>query len=164
MMSKFNVFVSLIGLIILATSSYEQDGSLVGLQCLILALGIAHFSFLITTHIKTAPCHTSLGWRVFLCTLTVMKLAVIGLAMYMSISGSSEDDQVGWYLYVSAGFALLFFLCEVVRTCKFAQEAKQKKKAAAEVEEAEKLVESATAASDRGNVERAEQVFEDVAP
>ena len=117
-LSKLNFFVSLIGLVLLCTNA-KAEGSLCLLQGLILGFALLHFIILVSSHLKQTRCAKSLAWRFTLILCTIFKLAIVSLAMYVSIS--DDDDSPGWYLDVSFGMTIVFLLYEVQRTCVFAR-------------------------------------------
>ena len=59
--------------------------------------------------------------------------------MYMSLN--EDDGVVQWFLYVSAGFATVFFVAEVIRTCQFRSKRANSQKSTPVEEEKTNLVE-----------------------
>ena len=115
-LSKINFFVSLIGLILLATDDHSS-GVLTGMQALIAAFALLHFILLVSSHISHTRCARSLAWRVLLSMSLVVKLSVIALTMYLTIAEDYDGGQPAWYLWLSGVLTLIFLVYEVIRTC-----------------------------------------------
>ena len=64
-LSKINVFVSLIGLVLEATATATFANSGVLIQSVVLALAIAHFSMVVANNMSSTRCAKSLGWHYF---------------------------------------------------------------------------------------------------
>ena len=116
--SKLNFFISLLGMVLLATKSMKSsEDTLIWLQGMILALTLIHFCLLAASHFSTTTCRTSLVWRLLLLTTTLLKLATISYAIYLTIS--NENSAPAFYLDISALLTTVLFVYEARRTCLF---------------------------------------------
>ena len=116
--SKLNFFISLLGMVLIVTKSMNlSEDTLIWLQGMILALTLIHFCLLAASHFSTTTCRKSLAWRLLLLLTTILKLATISYAIYLTIR--NENSAPAFYLDISAFLTTVLFVYEVQRTCLF---------------------------------------------